>query len=71
MKGYLDAIQHGDEVTTAQVEVLIDRISKMIKEEEDTNFQSDRDEMLKMIEEIDIPSKQNKTDSEILDDLPF
>jgi hypothetical protein len=40
LKGYLDAIQNGDKVTKAQLELLISRVKQLISEVEENETDS-------------------------------
>ena len=53
LKGYLDAIQNGEEVTKAQLELLISRIRELISEveERDTGSITENED----VEEEDLP----------------
>jgi len=53
LKGYLDAIQSGEEVTKAQLELLISRIKELISEveENDTASVTENEEL----EDDDLP----------------
>ena len=60
LKGYLDAINKGDAVTKEQLEYLIDRLKKMMKELENNE---------KEVSETN--HKNSQSIEEDFDDLPF